>query len=307
MNPTRPRQPHPPRRRTVLGWGLGAAVAGAATGLSGCGGSHDGPDAPRPGPLAVPPGVAWVLSSGGPRGFAHVGVLKALYELGLKPTLVVGASVGALVGGLYAAGLPVQRIEQLALDVDVMDVVRPQMAGDAWLNASGLVRWFDDLAGQRRLEQFNTAFAAVAMNETTRQPVAFTHGRAGVAIQAACSIEGRFEPVTIQGQRYLDADLLLPLPVRLARGLGARRVLAVDVSAHEDKAPPGTERWRDADLRKRALTAPDARNADLLLHPDIGYYAGMRRAWREMAVQQGYQQTMARRAQLLALHTGAAP
>jgi NTE family protein len=251
--------------------------------------------------------VAWVLSSGGPRGFAHVGVLKALHELGLKPALVVGSSVGALVGGLYAAGLSMERIEQLALDVDVMDVVRPQMTGNAWLNASGLVGWFDDLAGRRRLEQFSTAFAAVAMNEATRQPVAFTHGRAGVAVQAACSIEGRFEPVTIHGHRYLDADLALPLPVRLARSLGAGRVLAVDVSAHEDKAPPGTERWRDADLRKRALTAPDARNADLVLHPDIGYYAGMRRAWREMALQQGYQQTMVRRAQLLALHAGAVP
>ena len=297
---------HLPQRRKILGWGLGTAVAGA-TGLTGCGGAHDGPDAPRAAALAVPPGVAWVLSSGGPRGFAHVGVLKALHELGLKPALVVGSSVGAPVGGLYAAGLPMQRIEQLALDVDVMDVVRPQIAGDAWLNASGLVAWFDDLASGLRLEQFSTAFAAVAMLEATREPVAFTHGKAGVAIQAACSIEGRFEPVTLRGQRYLDADLALPLPVRLARSLGARRVLAVDVSAHEDKAPPGTERWRDADLRKRALTLPDARSADLVLHPDIGYYAGMRRAWREMAVQQGYQQTMAKRAQLLALHAGAAP
>ena len=99
----------------------------------------------------------------------------------------------------------------------------------------------------------------------------------------------------------------MPLPVRLARAAGATRVLAIDASAHEDRAPEGARRYRDGDLRKRALTAPDARHADLLLHPDIGYYAGMRRAWREMAVQQGYQQTMARRAQLLALHTGAAP
>ncbi|MGE0331219.1 MAG: patatin-like phospholipase family protein [Ramlibacter sp.] len=307
MHTTPPHLPPHLPRRWVLGAGVSAVVSVAATGLTGCGGAHDGPDAPRSAPLAVPPGVAWVLSSGGPRGFAHVGVLKALHELGLQPALVVGSSVGALVGGLYAAGLPMRRIEQLALDVDVMDVVRPQVAGDAWLNASGLVRWFDDLAGQRRLEQLDTAFAAVALHEVTRQPVAFTHGRAGVAIQAACSIEGRFEPVTILGQRYLDADLALPLPARLARSLGARRVLAVDVSAHEDKAPPGTERWREADLRKRALTLPDARSADLVLHPDIGYYAGMRRAWREMALAQGYQHTMAQRAQLLALHAGAAP
>lgn len=84
----------------------------------------------------------------------------------------------------------------------------------------------------------------------------------------------------IGGQDHVDADLHQPLPVRLARALGAQRVLAVDASAHEDKAPPGTEPWRAGDLRKRALTEPDARAADLLLHPDTGYCAGLSREYR---------------------------
>lgn len=298
---------HPPvprRRSLLLAGGLGGVLATACA-LSGCLGSagdyHEA-DAPRPGPLALRPGVAWVFSSGGPRGLVHVGVLKALTELGLQPNLVMGSSIGALVAALYAAGLPMARIEALALEVDVMDIVRPQWGGSAWLNAAGLAHWVDALIGQRLLEHMQVPLAVVALNVATREPVVFTQGRTGLALQAACSIEARFEPVALHGQRYADADLAVPLPVRLAQGLGATRVLGVDASAHEDKAPPGTEAWRPADLRKRALTAPDAQAAALTLHPDLGYYAGMRRPWREMAIRRGYEQTLEQASALRALH-----
>lgn len=289
------------QRRQLLGAAL-AAAASAAGCLEHGVNLVDSRDAPRQEPLTVRPGVTWVLSSGGPRGMVHVGVLKALSELGLKPSLVVGSSIGALIGCLLAAGLPWQRIEALALEVGPVDLVRPQLTGDRWLNVDALAGWIDTLLGHRRLEQLTTPFAAVAVNVSSREPVAFTHGRAGAALQAACAIEGSFEPVAIRGQRYMDADLVLPLPVRLARQLGAQRVLAIDASAHEDKAPPGTEAWRDGDLRKRALTLADSRAADLTLHPDIGYYAGLRRAWREMAIQRGYEQTLARAVALRDLH-----
>ena len=295
---------HPGRRGLLI---TAVAAAAGMGGLSaGCTGEGardlDGPQAPRAGRLSVSPGTAWVFSSGGPRGVVHVGVLKALDELGLTPSLVVGSSIGALIGCLVAAGLPWQRIEALALELGPVDLVRPQLTGSRWLNVDGLAGWVDTLLERRRLEQLATPFAAVAVNASTREPVAFTHGLAGAALQAACSIEGRFEPVAIHGQRYMDADLVMPLPVRLARQLGAQRVLAIDASAHEDKAPPGTEAWRDGDLRKRALTLADSQAANFTLHPDIGYYAGLRRAWREMAIQRGYEQTLAQAVALRKLH-----
>ena len=294
-----------PRRRSVLLAGGATGVLVTACALSGClGGAADysAADSPQPGPVALRPGVAWVFSSGGPRGLIHIGVLKALTELGLQPNLVMGSSIGALVATLYAAGLPMARIEALALDVDVMDIVRPQLGGDEWLNTAGLARWVDALAGHRLLEQMQVPLAVVALNVATRQSTVFTRGRTGLALQAACSIEGRFEPVGLRGQRYVDADLVVPMPVRLAQGLGVVRVLAVDASAHEDKAPAGTESWRAGDLRKRALTVPDAQAAALTLHPDAGYYAGMRRAWREMAIRSGYEQTLTQAGALRALH-----
>jgi NTE family protein len=92
------------------------------------------------------------------------------------------------------------------------------------------------------------------------------------------------------------------MPVRLARALGAVKVLAVDASAHEQRAPPGAEAYREADLRKRELTRPDADAADLVLHPDLGYWAGFDRAYRERLIGIGYRDTLARAPALRALH-----
>jgi len=98
--------------------------------------------------------------------------------------------------------------------------------------------------------------------------------------------------VRIAQADYLDADRLSPLPVRLARQLGATRVLAIDASAHEGKAPPTVSGYRASDLRKRASTQADAVHADLVLHPEFGYYTGVSRDYRERTMAAGYQQTL---------------
>ncbi len=298
----------PPHQAARRRWLLGLA-AGALGGMSACGNDldkpYDGANAPRVGPLPQPiaaPGVAWVFSSGGPRGMAHVGVLKALVSLGLRPSMVVGSSVGALVGVLYAAGLSITQIEALTLEIDVLDVVRPQWSGSGWVSAAGLVGWVNNAVRTSLLEQLPVPFVPVAMQLPSRDPIAFTRGHVGAALHAACAIEGQFAPVVIQEQTYADADLAMPLPVRLARSLGAQRVLAIDASAHEEKAPDGTEEWREADLRKRALTEPDAQQADLVLHPDFGYYAGLRRSWREMVIRVAEADTLQHAVALRTLH-----
>jgi NTE family protein len=84
--------------------------------------------------------------------------------------------------------------------------------------------------------------------------------------------------------------------------LGAQRVLAVDASVHVDRAPPGAERYREGDLRKLALVQPDAAQADLLLHPDFGYWVSFSREFRERAINAGYRDTMAQAAALRELH-----
>jgi NTE family protein len=132
--------------------------------------------------------------------------------------------------------------------------------------------------------------------------VAFTSGDAGLAVQAAAAIEGQFAPVRIRGELYLDADWSTPLPVRIARALGAQRVLAVDASVHLDRSPVGASRYRESDLRKKALVDADASGADVLLKPDFGYWVNLSREFRERAIEAGYRETLAREPALRLMH-----
>ena len=267
---------------------------------------HSGPEAPSATPLPRTPRVAWVFSSGGPRGFVHVGVVKALDEMGLLPDLIVGASVGALVGVLRAAGLRGPELERLALDLQPASLARVAITSRENLSGGAVADLVHDQLRAKGLQPLLQALPTMAVCVAQRLAdgavLPFSRGDAGLAVQAATAIEGQFTPVRIRGQRYADADLRQPLPVRVARALGATRVLAVDASAHEGRAPAGTERWRPGDLRKRALTQPDADAADLLLHPDIGYYASLTREYRERCIQAGYRDTLAAGARLRALH-----
>lgn len=281
-----------------------ALVAGL--GLSGCTWSpdadHAGPDAPQALPLRGPVRTAWVFSSGGPRGFVHVGVVQALDELGLRPDLIVGASAGALIGSLRAGGISGLRMRELALELQPWTLARLSIGSSERLSVLALADWVSDQLGQRPLQSLGVPMACVAHRLDRGDTVALTAGHSGLAVAASCAIEGQFAPLRIRGERHVDADLHQPLPVRIARALGAQRVLAIDASAHEDKAPPGTERWRAGDLRKRALTRPDALAADLVLHPDIGYYASITREYRQRVIEAGYRATLAAAARLQALH-----
>jgi NTE family protein len=291
----------PMRRRCLFGM-----VGAAATGLGGCtldpDHDHRGADAPQAGPIDRPVRTAWVFSTGGPRGFVHVGVLKGLAELGVRPDLVVGASAGALVGGLYAAGLSAREIEALALDLQPTRLARLAPTTAEHFSGAAIRDLVFDAVGPRRLEQLPVALACVTQRLDDGSVVALTRGDLGLAVQASAAIEGRLAPVRIRGRRYADADRVMPLPVRVALQLGAQRVLAVDASAHEDRAPPGAMRYRDGDLKKRATTQPDADRAQVLLHPDFGYWVNLSREFRERAIDAGYRDTLAAAASIQALH-----
>jgi NTE family protein len=297
--PRRCAEPGRTTRRRFVGAALGfTALTTGCTFTSDA--DHDGDDAPRELPLARVPRVAWVLSSGGPRGFTHVGVLRALHEMGLVPDLIVGASVGALVGALRASGLSAPAIEAIALDLQPWTLARVALGAEERLSGGPVAELVRHHVAVQQLERMPIAMACVACRKRDGRSVAFTAGDVGLAVQASAAIEGRFAPVRIRGETYVDADWHNPLPVRLARALGAQRVIAVDATAHLDRAPSGAERYREGDLKKKALVDADA--ADLLLKPDFGYWVNLSRDFRERAIAAGYRDTMAREKDLRALH-----
>ncbi|MDE2048364.1 MAG: patatin-like phospholipase family protein [Betaproteobacteria bacterium] len=295
--PVAPRY-HPARRRFI------AAAAGVSLGLlPGCAHTLTAAELPhrraQARPLA-PRGLALVLGSGGPRGFAHIGALQALAQLNIAPDLIVGSSVGAMLGALAAAGRSAAQIEQLALGLTVWDLLDFTPGG--LLHGSLYTgRSVGALASRdtqiRTLEALPLPFAAAATQLPERVGVAFDAGDLGLALQASCAIVGTAPPVRIGTQLYCDGDLAAPLPAQLARSLGAQRVIALDVSAWDRDTPDWVRSSRPdwvADAQRRdVLVAAERPAIDLLLRLHLPYIAGFSEGYRRRAIALGREQTLA--------------
>ncbi|GJE10128.1 MULTISPECIES: patatin-like phospholipase family protein [Methylobacterium] len=200
----------------------------------------------RPAPRAGPR-IGLALGGGSARGWAHIGVLRALEEAGIHPTVVAGCSIGAVVGACYAAGR-LDRLEAFARTLTrrrVVGLIDPRLPGSGLIAGNRLrQRLFADL-GTRRIEDLPIRFGCVATEYGTGHEVSLTDGPAVDAVRASYAIPGLFPPVTHEGRVLMDGTLVNPVPVALARALGADLVICVNLNGdtggpvvHEVPAPP---------------------------------------------------------------------
>ena len=225
---------------------LTAALAACATSPV----DHDGADAPRSerlAPLRAPrPIIGLVLGAGGSRGFAHVGVIKALEAAGIESDLVVGASSGAIVAALYAGGKRAGALEKIALRVEDGDILDFTLFGPGVIEGDRLQAFVNNALGNRPIEALDKPFAAIAAERGSNRMTVFNRGNTGLAVRASASVPGMFWPVIIRGAEYVDGGMASRVPVPVARSMGADIVIAVDVS------------WRGA---------ADAALADIVIRP----------------------------------------
>ena len=264
-------------------------LAALLTGCAGGTADFNGPDAPQfvPYPADKRPRIALVLGAGGPRGFAHVGVLKVLEANGIQADLVVGASVGSLIGALYANGVPAAEIEKIALAIDPKRFIGVSTSGLTG-NGAALEAFARELTGGKPLEGFQRKLAVTAARRDNNVLAVFTRGNTGAAVRASSATPGRFAPVRIRGIEYHDGDEAQPVPIRVARDLGAEFVIAVDVSAYLERMPAeAPEPWRIRDRKRTALIERERPLADVFIHPDLNYYAGISEAYRLMCIKRG--------------------
>jgi NTE family protein len=179
------------------------------------------------------PAIGLVLGSGAARGFAHIGVMRALQAHGIKPDIIVGTSMGALVGGCYI-------MNQLdALEDWARSLTRRRIIGylDVALGSSGLIGGarladrLEDSLGPIAIENMPTRFAAIATEIGTGHEVWLTRGSLTLALRASYALPGIFAPVRVGGRWLVDGALVNPVPVSAARALGARVVIAVNMDA----------------------------------------------------------------------------
>lgn len=237
-------------------------------------------------PLAGPaPRIALVLGSGGPRGFAHIGVLKVLEEMGIHPDLIVGSSVGAMVGVLYAAGYDAPALERLATQLNMLRFYELREVLKKPATGAPIEAYVNQKLEGRTLEELRIPVGIAVTRLPDRKLVVFDRGDAGLAVRASAADPDNFEPVRIGDAMYVDGDELSPVPIRVAREMGARFVIAVDVSAYVETTPPGVpQAWIDKDARRARQIRAEAPEADVMLHPDIGYYAGINKEYRRRVI-----------------------
>ncbi len=176
--------------------------------------------------------IGLALGAGSARGWAHIGVLRALTEAGIYPDVIAGTSVGALVGGCYVAG-ELDALEEFARELTrrkVLGFLDFNLSGSGLIHGQRLREALEERLKNMTIESLAKRFIAVAAEIGTGHEVWLSRGHLADAIRASYAMPGIFKPVRIEGRWLFDGALVNPIPVTICRALGARYVIAVNVN-----------------------------------------------------------------------------
>lgn len=230
----------------------------------------------EPSPVkAAPPKVALVLGGGAVRGFAHVGVIKVLEAQGIVPDLVVGTSAGSVVGALYSAGYSGFELQKIAFKLDEDSVGDWIIPSRGFIKGEALQNYVNKAVHNQPIEKLKKPFAAVATDLQSGELMVFGRGNTGQAVRASSSVPSVFQPVTINGHEYVDGGLTSPVPVRVAREMGADVIIAVDIA--------GKPRYRKVEgltdvvlqtfsIMGQSISSRELLEADVVIRPQTGAF-----------------------------------
>ncbi|MDR3414399.1 MAG: patatin-like phospholipase family protein [Formivibrio sp.] len=217
--------------------------------------------------------IGLALGGGAAKGFAHIGVIKMLEAQGIKPDVVSGTSAGSVVGVLYASGLDAFALQERSFALDEAQIRDVSLFSGGLVKGEKLQNFVNDLLHYRPLDKLGKPFAAVSTELDTGRRVFFERGNSGQAVRASSSIPGVFEPVVINGKRYVDGGIVSPVPVDAAHELGADFVIAVDISRKasdsEAKNLFGIVNQSIAIMGQK-LGEQELARADVVIRPKVG-------------------------------------
>ena len=250
-------------RRHFLGLSLsfGALIGGSS--LSGCSLMS-----------SRKPVIGLVLGAGAARGFAHVGVIKALEAQGIRPDIVVGSSAGSVIAALLASGATGNDLNRLALSLDeatIADWGLP-FAGrfGGLIKGDALQNMVNREVQNKSIEQMRIPLGIVATELQSGKGILFRSGNTGLAVRASCSVPGVFQPAIISGKEYVDGGLVAPVPVSYARQMGATLVIAVNISSepvHQDASGTFGVMQQTISIMQRSINQYELKSADIVITP----------------------------------------
>lgn len=294
-----------PRRRSL--------IACAALLLSACGSTPTQPPATPVAEKAAPPApprkvkIGLALGGGAARGFAHIGVIKALEAQGIVPDIVVGTSAGSLVGALYASGLNGFALQKTALAMDeatISDWALPLFGSSTGvLKGEALQSYVNKAVGNVPIERLKRRFGAVATDLKTGQPILFNRGNTGMAVRASSAVPSVFQPVKIGAKSYVDGGLVAPVPVKFTQQMGAEFVIAVNISSATEGAATASSLdvlMQTFSIMGQRLNHFELKEADVVITPNLGNMGSADFSNRNLAILAGEQAAAAVMPQLKA-------
>ena len=243
--------------------------------------------APKP---VLKPKIALALGGGAAKGFAHVGVIRVLEQNGIVPDIVTGTSAGSIVGAIYASGVDGEALRYRALRINESDLRDFTFSTSGFLKGEKLAALVNQQVDGKKIEQLSRRFGAVVTDLDSGARVVLKSGDTGTAVRASAAIPNVFQPVTINGRRYVDGGLTSPVPVIAAREMGADIVIAVDISAKPTgKSALGFLSLLDQSLNimSQAALAQELKQANVTLRPRVLHIGSADFDERGAAMQEG--------------------
>lgn len=203
------------------------------------------------------PPLGLALGGGVARGWAHIGALRALIEAGIKPDIIAGTSIGAVVGGAYLAG-KLDVLENWARSLNrrrMLSYMDVRWGGSGFMRGERLARVLNHYLSDVRIEELDKKYAAVACDLRTGYEVWLQNGPIVPAMRASYALPGAFEPIIIDGRHMIDGALVNPVPVSACRALGAHMVIAVSLNG-DAFGPIGSSHEIDFDDEPTDAIAP---------------------------------------------------
>lgn len=220
------------------------------------------------------PRVGLALGAGSARGLAHIGVLKVWEEEGLPLDLLVGTSMGAIIGGLYASGIDSRWLSRLVGPLTRLNWKDWGLGGLGLYKGDTIYQALKILTGGRSFAQTRLPLAVVATDLDRAEPFVIQDGELALALRASAAVPLVFQPVYWQNRRLVDGALTARVPARITRSLGVDLVIAVDVRfGLADNRPQKI--WEVAiqsiEILERQLCQTMVQEADLLITPELGH------------------------------------